>query len=367
MFSFTRYRKTSCIESDTSEDERSEDNNYDRHEIGLDDSGSGSNYDDLGEDESEEELKQYTMKQLKVKLAARGLFLGGNKPDLIQRLLNPQPSDFKYKTDENDDDDDDDARIGFDDPVETNTPVETAESESEEVLNECTVKQLKIKLLERGLLVSGTKPQLIQRLLDPQPSDYKNKMKVEPWKTSKAKALLTRLLRENSSRIQGRTPEEVWESSKWFKDYPKANFVTNMINLQKALDARGEIVARDNDVIEAELDAMRELYPRSSPLWCEHKASQLLEQDVKACLHKGLSPTEFQQTRPEYMEWELNIFRKHIYQEERKWREMPMKVAKRNKLAEAKHKEEVDEEMARWHADQENNYDVNEMAGLMID
>jgi len=163
MFSFTRYRKTSCIESDTSEDERSEDNNYDRHEIGLDDSGSGSNYDDLEEDESEEELKQYTMKQLKVKLAARGLFLGGNKPDLIQRLLNPQPSDFKYKTDENDDDDDDDARIGFDDPVETNTPVETAESESEEVLNECTVKQLKIKLLERGLLVSGTKPQLIQR------------------------------------------------------------------------------------------------------------------------------------------------------------------------------------------------------------
>ena len=159
----------------------------------------------------------------------------------------------------------------------------------------------------------------------------------------------------------------MWESSEWFKEYSKANFVTNMKNLKKALDARGGIVARDNDVIEAELDAMRELYPRSSPLWCEHEASRLLEQDVKAGLHKDLSPKEFQQTRHQYMEWDLKIFRKHIYQEERKWREMPMKVAKRNKLAETKHKDLVDEEMARWHADQENNDVVNEMAGLMID
>lgn len=359
MFSFTRYRETSGIEN-TSKDKRSEDNNDDRHEIGLDDSGSD---DDLGEDESEEELKQYKIKQLQVKLIVRSLFLGGDKPDLIQCLLNPQPSDFKYKTDENDDDNDD-ARIGFDD-VETNTPVEMVESE--EVLNGCTVKQLKIKLVERGLLVRGRKPDLIQRLLDPQPSDFKNNMKVEPWKTSKAKALLARLLHDNASWIQDRTPEEVWESSEWFKQYPKANFFTNMNNLKNALDARGCIVVRDNDVIEAELDAMRELHPSSYPLWCEHEASQLLEQDVKAGLHKGLSPKEFQQTRNEYMEWDLDIFRKHIYQEERKWREMPMKVAKRNKLANAKYKDLVDEEMARWHADQENNDVVNEMAGLMKD
>ena len=44
---------------------------------------------------------------------------------------------------------------------------------------------------------------------------------------------------------------------------------------------------------------------------------------------------------------------------------MPMKVAKCNKLAKTKHKDVVEVELAHWHADQEHNDTVNELAGLM--
>ena len=103
------------------------------------------------------------------------------------------------------------------------------------------------------------------------------------------------------------------------------------------------------------------------PLWHEHDASWHLEQDIKDGLHQGMSPNEFQQTRAEYMEFDLEIFTQHIYQEQRKQREMPMKVAKRNKLAEETHREVIEEEVARWHADQEHDDMVNVLAGLLLE
>jgi hypothetical protein len=45
---------------------------------------------------------------------------------------------------------------------------------------------------------------------------------------------------------------------------------------------------------------------------------------------------------------------------------MPMKITKRNKLAEMQHKNVVDEEAARWHAEQEHDDLVNEMVNLMV-
>jgi len=229
---------------------------------------------------------------------------------------------------------------------------------------------LKTKLAERGLIQTGNKADLIERLLNPQPSDFRHKQKIEPWKSSKAKALLIRLLSDKSDFIENKSPEEVWESNEWFKQYPLARFIANMKNLQKALEARGCIVASDNKEIEAELATLRALNQqppiRCYPLWHKHPAMRLLEQDIKDGLHEGLAPLQFQATRPEYEEFDIEIFRKHIYQEQRKQREMPMKVAKRNKLASAKYKKEVEEELARWHADQGYNEVVNEMADLML-
>ena len=264
----------------------------------------------------------------------------------------------------------DESLIGFDDGDDNDDdPLQEIEESQEEL--ECyTVKELKVKLVERGLIQTGNKADLIERLLNPQPSDFKNKTKIEPWKTSKAKALLIRLLSDKSNLIRNKSPTEVWQMNEWFKQYPLERFINNMKNLEKALDARGGIVANDNREIEAELTTLRALNQqppiRGYPLWHEHPAMKLLEQDIKDGLHEGMTPLEFRATRPEYKEFDINIFRKHIYQEERKQMEMPMKVAKRNKLASAKHKDEVDEELARWYADQKHNEMVNEMADLML-
>lgn len=228
------------------------------------------------------------------------------------------------------------------------------------------VTELKVKLVERGLIQSGTKAVLIERLLHPQPADFKNKPKVESWRNSRAKALLIRFLMNKSSPFNLLSPDEAWESSEWFMQYPKARFKQNMSNLKKALAERNNIVQNDNETILAELAVLKALDSsneplRNYPLWHEHEASRLLEEDLKNNLNEGMLPAEFQQTRPEYCEFPDFIFRKHIYQEQRKQRELPMKIHKRNKLAEKKHQQEVEDEAARWHADREYDDDVNDM------
>ena len=67
------------------------------------------------------------------------------------------------------------------------------------------------------------------------------------------------------------------------------------------------------------------------------------------------------------MQFDLETFRKHIYQEQRKQREMPMKVAKHNTLAEEMYRVVIEEEVARWHANQEHNDMVNVLAGLLLE
>lgn len=259
------------------------------------------------------------------------------------------------------------SRIGFDDG-DINDFIEDV-TESEVELMGYKVAQLKIKLAERGLIQTGRKPELVQRLLNPQPSDFKLKPKVEPWKNSKAKALLIRLLRDKSSAFHLLSPEKAWESSEWFKTYPKNRFINNMKNLKRALEARELIVANDNEIIEAEIASLRKLEQgtiRECPQWHDHDAARLLEEDLKNGLNKGMTPLEFQQTREEYLTFPCDVFRKHIYQEERKQWEMPMKISKRNNIAEKQHKHAVEEEAARWHAEQEHDDLVNEMASLMV-
>ena len=67
------------------------------------------------------------------------------------------------------------------------------------------------------------------------------------------------------------------------------------------------------------------------------------------------------------MRFDLETFRKHIYQEQRKQRDVPMKVAKHNKLTKEMHREVIEEEVAHWHADQEHDDMVKILAGLLLE
>ena len=356
MFSFSRFRGIDDGRSDKDEVpgiKESKKNEYGRG-VGFDDYGNDS-LEDVAE--REEESIGYT----DFKNNNRTINCSSVENDKDEGKIRFDHVDTDGNSDENGEDD---SRIGFDDG---DTDSLDKVNELEEDLNSYTVAQLKVKLAEQGLIQTGKKPDLIQRILKPQASDFKKKSKVEPWRTSKAKALLIRLLSDKSSRIQGLTPDESWESSEWFKKYPKDRFVSNMKNLKKSIEARGGIVANDNEIIEAELSSIRASNQILCPLWHQHDASRLLEQDIKDSMHEGMSPRKFRQTRAEYMQFDLETFRKHIYQEQRKQREMPMKVAKRNKLAEETHREVIEEEVARWHADQEHDDMVNILAGLLLE
>lgn len=264
----------------------------------------------------------------------------------------------------------DDGKLGFDDD-NMSDDIEEERDETRDDLVQLTVKQLKVKLVERGLIQSGNKPDLIERLLDPQPTDFKSKPKVEQWRNSKAKALLLKLLSDHESPFNMLSPEDAWESSEWFMQYPKERFISNMKRLKTSLAARDEVAQNDNETIARELAQFASNLPeetlRGYPLWHNHDASRLLEEDLKNDRNKDMFPEEFQQTRPEYCEFPLFVFRKHIYQEQRKQREMPMKIAKRNKLAAKQHQKEVEDEAARWHADRQHDDEVEEMYELTRD
>jgi hypothetical protein len=67
----------------------------------------------------------------------------------------------------------------------------------------------------------------------------------------------------------------------------------------------------------------RKLHPRQSRndrgelVFDLHPAKQLLREDIKAGAHVGMAPKQFQETRAEYQEFDRDIFRQRIYQEER--------------------------------------------------
>ena len=158
------------------------------------------------------------------------------------------------------------------------------------------------------------------------------------------------------------TPEEVWESSDWFKKYPKHRFVDNLKRLKKSIESHGKVIEEDVRLIQTELAALNlsEHTKRGYPHWHTHPARKLLTEDLKSGRNTGVKPQAFQSTRTEYKEFPPDIFRKHIYQENRKQREMPLKIAKRNQLAQKNHQQEVEAEALRLHASRNSFLNASE-------
>ena len=61
---------------------------------------------------------------------------------------------------------------------------------------------------------------------------------------------------------------------------------------------------------------MKTITPREYPRFDNSDAKKLLAKDVQENKHKEAQPIVFHQSRPEYLQFPLNVFRKHIYQEE---------------------------------------------------
>lgn len=182
---------------------------------------------------------------------------------------------------------------------------------------------------------------------------------VEPWYTSvstvsKAYSLLFLLYMDPSKTrsINDMTEEEVWKSHPQFQLYELEKFKNYIKNMKKLTNKRRNQI-RDEEV-SYERDMLK--LPRNSktsrgyPFWNDHLASELLQTDEMTGVAKEMKPVNLWESRLEYQDFPLAVFRKHIYQERSKQLSAPYWQHRRNKNAKKKF-EEAQEMMREWHQD----------------
>jgi hypothetical protein len=149
-------------------------------------------------------------------------------------------------------------------------------------------------------------------------SDTNNNGKDPPkWRYSEAKKVLTVLL-ESDSQIYQMEPEQVHKLSTLFEQYEIARFTTYLKNLKASLEKNKDLVRGDEQALvhDKRILPTKILNNRGKVRWETSDAKKLMREDVKNKVHKIAKPKEFQKTRPEYNVFDLEEFRKHIYQEE---------------------------------------------------
>lgn len=233
-----------------------------------------------------------------------------------------------------------------------------AQVETEEDLKKLKVADLKQRLRDLEMPVSGKKAELIQRLL----GRGKSTDNVKVWRKSKAKKLLTTLVNDPKSRVHTMTEEEIYKSHEWFQNYPLSKFKIYLNTLQTAAEQRRRIVEEDERIIRLELIRFprNELTSRGYPYWDTHPSRSFLEKDVRDGRADEMKPMQLWLSRDEYQEFPQHVFRNHVHQEKRKQREPSGFVASRNKKARRMHEKEMKEHKETWKT-QQHSADVNEL------
>lgn len=138
--------------------------------------------------------------------------------------------------------------------------------------------------------------------------------KKNAWKNSVSKGML------RVGMLQGQITEDTDlkqlynhpEHQKW----PYASWKKNLKTLLAAVERdRGrmqrDVLSYGNDI--SKVQAMRD--QAALEAWHRSKAYRLLKEDVDAGLHEEKDPKDLWVTRDEYLAFDLDCFRKHIYQE----------------------------------------------------
>lgn len=146
----------------------------------------------------------------------------------------------------------------------------------------------------------------------------KGKEKKEKWAKSRGKLLLRDkiIAGEVTSKSD---PKVVHPSHPEWKKWPFDNFKTNLKNLIEAVALDYKRLAEDCEAFGhdmALLKEVREKDPNPPPTpWHMSAAKPLLLQDIDAGKHKKMLPNVLWETRIEFMEFGLKVFRDHLYQE----------------------------------------------------
>lgn len=147
------------------------------------------------------------------------------------------------------------------------------------------------------------------------------------------------------------TVDEVWESHPIFKQYPLADFKTYYKNMVKLTDGRRKQLKRDVEIFREHMI----LFPRASltsrgkPFWDTHPANSLLVEDTSSGRAKEFKPKALWESREEYQVFDLDDFRKHIYQERSKQLAGPYWQQKLRRVAAKKNRRAVREMRMQFH------------------
>jgi hypothetical protein len=137
-----------------------------------------------------------------------------------------------------------------------------------------------------------------------------------PWAQSEAKQILEQDILEGSVNEQS-NPDLVYLMHDDYATYEKRKFKQYLKHSLKTLNqyARSASFA-NNAVAHAQMNHPRgAVTEQGYPFWDTSPARILLTQDIGNGLHDRMKPSELWNTRNEYKEFPLAVFRQHIYQE----------------------------------------------------
>jgi hypothetical protein len=139
------------------------------------------------------------------------------------------------------------------------------------------------------------------------------------WRYSEAKKELRKLLENDHDGFWHKVhPAELYQMSELFQQYEEEKFIEYLKNLKESVANEKKAVAFDEKALRMDWETIKpkNTNANGSKRWDRSAAKQLLHEDVKKKVHKQKTPKQLWESRPEYKEFPLDVFRGHIYQEE---------------------------------------------------
>jgi hypothetical protein len=158
------------------------------------------------------------------------------------------------------------------------------------------------------------------------------------WRSSAARAILLRDL-EPGGLLVGMDHETAENVFAYYKGKPGFEQVV-LSQFKARLSDHRKQASRDRKYAERDSEACRvdrlvhprnTKNPRGQLVFDIHPAKRLLRMDIANGMHKTMSPSELQATRPAYGEFEPKIFTHRIYQEVRRTKFLHWLELQRNK------------------------------------
>ena len=155
-----------------------------------------------------------------------------------------------------------------------------------------------------------------------------------PWAQSVAKQILEQSILEGNV-TERSNPDIVYAEHDEYSKYDKRKFKHHLKHLLTTLTRyEKNATFANNAVANATKNHPRnELTIRGYPFWDTSQARLLLMNDINNGLTTTMKPRELWETRKEYKEFPLDVFRQHIYQENTRRKASTYWLSRKNKKA----------------------------------